>query len=171
MALGAAGAARAVNYSSDREAANAPLKAIMTTGAKRSPSGRRIHRPQMSRVSKKWIPSSEGGRLVTMPRYSASGLRGDHRESFHPALQHQRSRAILIVQEAIKRFGRRRSIINLSSYRRLASGGGALLYASTKGAIETLTRDWHSTGAAARYASTPSLRVNTETEGNVAAGL
>jgi len=65
---------------------------------------------------------------------------------------------------------RRREHHQPQLYRRLASGGGALLYASTKGAIETLTR-----GLALELAPRK-IRVNaiapghTETEGNVAAG-
>src|SRR5258708_7052698 len=48
---------------------------------------------------------------------------------------------ILTVQEAIKRFGTDGgSIINLSSIVGSHPVAGALLYASTKGAIETLTK-------------------------------
>jgi 3-oxoacyl-[acyl-carrier protein] reductase len=75
------------------------------------------------------------------------------------------------VQEAIKRFGADGgSIINLSSIVGSHPVAGALLYASTKGAIETLTR-----GLALELARRK-IRVNTiapghtETEGNAAAG-
>ncbi len=78
---------------------------------------------------------------------------------------------ILTVQEAIKRFGAGGgSIVNLSSILGSHPVVGALLYASTKGAIETLTR-----GLALELAPRK-IRVNaiapghTETEGNVAAG-
>jgi NAD(P)-dependent dehydrogenase (short-subunit alcohol dehydrogenase family) len=78
---------------------------------------------------------------------------------------------ILTVQEASKRFGGEGgSIINLSSIVGSHPVGGALLYASTKGAIETLTR-----GLALELAPRK-IRVNaiapghTETEGNVTAG-
>ena len=78
---------------------------------------------------------------------------------------------ILTVQEAIKRFGPDGgSIINLSSIVGSHPVPGALLYASTKGAIETLNR-----GLAIELAPRK-IRVNatapghTETEGNVAAG-
>src|SRR6202022_1415662 len=73
--------------------------------------------------------------------------------------------------EAIKRFGADGgSIINLSSIVGSHPVAGALLYASTKGAIETLTR-----GLALELAPRK-IRVNaiapghTETEGNIAAG-
>src|SRR2546426_441124 len=79
--------------------------------------------------------------------------------------------AILTVQEAIERFGADGgSILNLSSIVGSHPVAGALLYASTKGAIETLTR-----GLALELAPRK-IRVNaiapghTETEGNVAAG-
>ena len=75
------------------------------------------------------------------------------------------------VSKAIKRFGTNGgSIINLSSIVGSHPVAGALLYASTKGAIETLTR-----GLALELAPRK-IRVNaiapghTETEGNVAAG-
>jgi 3-oxoacyl-[acyl-carrier protein] reductase len=73
------------------------------------------------------------------------------------------------VQEAIKRFDGG-SIINLSSIVGSHPVAGALLYASTKGAIETLTK-----GLALELAPRK-IRVNaifpghTETEGNVTAG-
>jgi 3-oxoacyl-[acyl-carrier protein] reductase len=75
------------------------------------------------------------------------------------------------VQEAIKRFGTEGgSIINLSSIVGSHPVAGALLYASTKGAIETPTK-----GLALELAPRK-IRVNaiapghTETEGNVTAG-
>jgi 3-oxoacyl-[acyl-carrier protein] reductase len=76
------------------------------------------------------------------------------------------------VQEAIKRFGADGgSIINLSSIVASHPVPEALLYASTKGAIETLTK-----GLALELAPRK-IRVNaiapghTETEGNAAAGI
>jgi NAD(P)-dependent dehydrogenase (short-subunit alcohol dehydrogenase family) len=78
--------------------------------------------------------------------------------------------AILTVQEAIKRFGADGgSIINFSSIVGSHPVAGALLYASTKGAIEALTK-----GLALELAPRK-IRVNaiapghTETKGNVAA--
>src|SRR5207253_2605557 len=92
-------------------------------------------------------------------------------ESFHLHYDINVLGTILTVQEAIKRFGADGgSIINLSSIVGSHPVGGALLYASTKGAIETLTR-----GLALELAPRK-IRVNaiapghTETEGNVAAG-
>jgi len=78
--------------------------------------------------------------------------------------------AILTVQEAIKHFGAEGSIINLSSIVGSHPVTGALLYASTKGAIETLTKGLALELAPRKirvYAIAPG---HTETEGNVVAG-
>jgi NAD(P)-dependent dehydrogenase (short-subunit alcohol dehydrogenase family) len=92
-------------------------------------------------------------------------------ESFHLHYNINVLGSILTVQEAIKHFGTDGgSIINLSSLVGSHPVAGALLYASTKGAIETLTR-----GLALELAPRK-IRVNaiapghTETEGNIAAG-
>jgi 3-oxoacyl-[acyl-carrier protein] reductase len=92
-------------------------------------------------------------------------------ENFHLHYNINVLRAILAVHEAIKRFGTDGgSIINLSSILGSHPVMGALLYVSTKGAIETLTR-----GLALELAPRK-VRVNaiapghTETEGNAAAG-
>jgi NAD(P)-dependent dehydrogenase (short-subunit alcohol dehydrogenase family) len=62
-------------------------------------------------------------------------------ESFHLHYNINVLGTILTVQEAIKRFGADGgSIINLSSIVGSHPVAGALLYASTKGAIETLTK-------------------------------
>jgi 3-oxoacyl-[acyl-carrier protein] reductase len=80
--------------------------------------------------------------------------------------------SILTMQEAVKRFGPEGgSIINLSSIVASHPVGGAVLYASTKGAIETLTK-----GLALELAPRK-IRVNaispghTETEGTATAGI
>jgi 3-oxoacyl-[acyl-carrier protein] reductase len=92
-------------------------------------------------------------------------------ESFHVHYNINVLGSILMVQEAIKRFGAEGgSVINLSSIVGSHPVAGALLYASTKGAIETLTK-----GLALELAPRK-IRVNaiapghTETEGNIAAG-
>jgi 3-oxoacyl-[acyl-carrier protein] reductase len=92
-------------------------------------------------------------------------------EGFHAHYNINVLGSILTVQEAIKRFGADGgSVINLSSIVGSHPVPGALLYASTKGAVETLTK-----GLALELAPRK-IRVNaivpghTETEGNVAAG-
>jgi NAD(P)-dependent dehydrogenase (short-subunit alcohol dehydrogenase family) len=85
----------------------------------------------MSRgYSRKWI------RRIPLRR-----LRGDHRRELSLYYNINVLGAILTVQEAIKRFGADGgSVINLSSIVGSHPVAGALRYASTKGAIETLTR-------------------------------
>jgi len=92
-------------------------------------------------------------------------------ENFHAHYNINVLGPILTVQEASKRFGPEGgSIINLSSIVGSHPVAGAVLYASTKGAVETLTR-----GLALELAPRK-IRVNaiaaghTETEGNVSAG-
>ena len=92
-------------------------------------------------------------------------------ESFHVHYNINVLGSILMVQEVINRFGGEGgSIINLSSIVGSHPVPCTLLYASTKGAIETLSR-----GLALELAPRK-IRVNaiapghTETEGNVAAG-
>src|SRR5262245_56616187 len=77
----------------------------------------------------------------TTPGYSASAPSNDITEEiFHLHYNINVLGAILTVQEARKRFGADGgSIINLSSIVGSHPVPGALLYASTKGAIETLT--------------------------------
>ena len=79
--------------------------------------------------------------------------------------------SILMVQEAIRRFGAEGgSIINLSSIVGSHPVAGALLYASTKGAIEALTKGLALELAPRRIRVNAIAPGHTETEGNVAAG-
>jgi 3-oxoacyl-[acyl-carrier protein] reductase len=79
--------------------------------------------------------------------------------------------AILTVQEAIKRFGADGgSIINLGSVVGSHPVAGALLYASRKGSIETLTRGLALELAPRKIRGSAIAPGHTETEGNVAAG-
>src|SRR5438128_3509744 len=143
------------------------------TGARRSRSGLTCPRPQMSRdYSKKWTRRSGNWTFwSTTQGYSASALSRTLLKRAFTSTTTSTSSGCLAVQEAIKRFGPEGgSIINLSSIVGSHPVAGALLYASTKGAIETLTR-----GLALELAPRK-IRVNaispghTETEGNVTAG-
>jgi NAD(P)-dependent dehydrogenase (short-subunit alcohol dehydrogenase family) len=79
--------------------------------------------------------------------------------------------SILMVQEAIKRFDAAGgSIINLSSVVGSHPVPGTLLYASTKGAIETLTKGLPLELAPRRIRVNAIAPGHTETEGNIAAG-
>jgi 3-oxoacyl-[acyl-carrier protein] reductase len=72
-----------------------------------------------------------------------------------------------MVQEAIKRFGAEGgSVINLSSIVGLHPVAGALLYASTKGAIEALTKGLSLELAPRKIRANAIAPGHTETEGN-----
>src|SRR5713226_5548621 len=166
-ALGAAGARVAVNYSSDREGAERVAQTITDNGGDVSKTA------DVARLFKE--VDSAFGRLDVLVNNAGVFRFGAFaeitEESFHLHYNINVLGAILTVQEAIKRFGADGgSIINLSSIVGSHPVPGALLYASTKGAIETLTK-----GLALELAPRK-IRVNaiapghTETEGNVTAG-
>jgi 3-oxoacyl-[acyl-carrier protein] reductase len=173
-ALGAAGARVAVNYSSDREGAERVAQAIIDNGGEAIAVGADVSKSgDVARLFKE--VHSAFGKLDVLVNNAGVFRFGAFteitEESFHLHYNINVLGAILTVQEAIKRFGADGgSIINLSSIVGSHPVAGALLYASTKGAIETLTK-----GLALELAPRK-IRVNaispghTETEGNVAAG-
>ena len=143
-ALGAAGARVAVNYSSDREGAERVAQAITDNGGKAIAVGADVSKAaDVARLFKE--VDSAFGRLDVLVNNAGVFRFGAFaeitEESFHLHYNINVLGAILTVQEAIKRFGADGgSIINLSSIVGSHPVAGALLYASTKGAIETLTR-------------------------------
>src|SRR6201981_324087 len=173
-AFGAAGARVAVNYSSDREGAERVAQTISDNGGEAIGVAPDVSKAaDVARLFKE--VDSAFGRLDVLVnnagvfRFGAFGEITE--ESFHVHFNVNVLGLILTVQEAIKRFGADGgSIINLSSIVGSHPVPGALLYASTKAAIETLTR-----GLALELAPRK-IRVNaiapghTETEGNAAAG-
>jgi 3-oxoacyl-[acyl-carrier protein] reductase len=173
-ALGAEGARVAVNYSSDREGAERVARAIADNGGEAIAVGADVSKAaDVARLFKE--VDSAFRRLDVLVNnagvFRFGAIAEITEESFHLHYNINVLGTILTVQEAIKRFGPDGgSIINLSSIVGSHPVPGALLYASTKGAIETLTR-----GLALELAPRK-IRVNaiapghTETEGNVAAG-
>src|SRR6202166_2017830 len=156
------------------KAPNASLRRSPTTGARRSRSGPTCPRPQRSRgYSKKWILRSEELDVLVnnsgVFRFSAFAEITE--ESFHLHYNINVLGAILTVQEATKRFGADGgSIINLTSIVGSHPVAGALLYASTKGAIETLTKGLALELAPRKIRANAIAPGHTETEGNIAAG-
>jgi 3-oxoacyl-[acyl-carrier protein] reductase len=173
-ALAAAGARVAVNYSSDRKGAERVAQAIVDRGGKARAIGADVSKAaEVARMFKE--VDDAFGRLDILVNnagvFRFSTFADITEESFHVHYNINVLGAMLTVQEAIKRFaGKGGSIINLSSIVGSHPVPGALLYASTKGAIETLTK-----GLALELAPLK-IRVNaiapghTETEGNIAAG-
>jgi 3-oxoacyl-[acyl-carrier protein] reductase len=173
-ALGSAGARVTVNYSSDREGAERVAQVITENGGEAIAVGADVSKAaDVARLFK--AVDSAFGRLDVLVNnagvFPFGAFAEITEESFHLHYDINVLGAILTVQEAIRRFGADGgSIINLSSIVGSHPVAGALLYASTKGAIETLTR-----GLALELAPRK-IRVNaiapghTETEGNVTAG-
>src|SRR5256714_1412590 len=173
-ALAAAGARVAVNYSSDKKGAERVAQTIIDSGGEAIAVGADVSRAaDVARLFKE--VDSAFRRLDVLVNNAGVFRFGAFaeitEESFHLHYNVNVLGAILTVQEAIKRFGADGgSIINLSSIVGSHPVAGALLYASTKGAIETLTRGL-ALGPAPRK-----IRVNaiapghTETEGNVTPG-
>jgi len=173
-ALAVAGARVAVNYSSDRTGAERVVQAIIDGGGEAIAIGADVSKAaEVARLFKE--VDNTFGRLDVLVNNAGFFRFGAFaeitEESFHVHYNVNVLGTILMVQEAIKRFGAKGgSIINLSSIVGSHPVAGALLYASTKGAIETLTK-----GLALELAPLK-IRVNaiapghTETEGNIAAG-
>src|SRR6202140_4767980 len=173
-ALGAEGARVAVNYSSDREGAERVARAISENGGEAIANGADVSKAtDVARLFKE--VDAAFGRLDVLVNNAGFFRFGAFaeitEESFHVHYNVNVLGSILMVQEAIKRFGAKGgSIVNLSSIVGSHPVAGALLYASTKGAIETLTK-----GLALELAPLK-IRVNaiapghTETAGNIAAG-
>ena len=173
-ALAAVGARVAVNYSSDRKGAERVVQAIIDSGGQAIAVGADVSKAADVAQLFKEVDGAFG-RLDVLVNNAGVFRFGSFaeitEESFHLHYNINVLGSILTVQEAIKWFGPEGgSIINLSSIVGSHPVQGALLYASTKGALETLTR-----GLALELAPRK-IRVNaiapghTETEGNVAAG-
>jgi 3-oxoacyl-[acyl-carrier protein] reductase len=173
-ALAAAGARVAVNHFSDRPSAERVVQAINDSGGEAIAVGGDVSKSaDVARLYKE--VDSAFGRLDILVNNAGVFRFGPFtnitEESFHMHYNINVLGTILMVQEAIKRFGAEGgSIINLSSIAGSHPVAGALLYSSTKGAIEALTK-----GLALELAPRK-IRVNaiapghTETEGNAAAG-
>jgi 3-oxoacyl-[acyl-carrier protein] reductase len=173
-ALAASDARVVVNYSSDREGAERVARTIVESGGEAIAVGADISKAaDVGRLFKQ--VDAAFGRLDVLVNNAGIFRFGPFaditEEGFHAHYNINVLGTILAVQQALKRFGPEGgSVINLSSIAGSSPVPGALLYASTKGAIEALTR-----GLALELAPRK-IRVNaispghTETEGNAAAG-
>jgi len=172
-ALAAAGARVALNYSSDRKGAEQVAQAITDSGGQAIAVGADVsNAADVARLFKE--VDAAFGRLDVLVNnagvFRFGAFTDITEDSFHRHYNINVLGTILTVQEAIKRFADGGSIINLSSIVGSHPVAGALLYASTKAAIEALTK-----GLAVELAPRK-IRVNaiapghTETEGNITAG-
>jgi 3-oxoacyl-[acyl-carrier protein] reductase len=173
-ALAAAGARVAVNHSSDKQGAERVAKAINDSGGEAIAVGADVSKSaDVARLYKE--VDAAFGRLDILVNnagvFRFGALADITEESFHLHYNVNVLGSLLMMQEAIKRFGvEGGSIINLSSIVGSHPVAEAVLYASTKGAIEAMTK-----GLALELAPRK-IRVNaiapghTQTEGNVAAG-
>ena len=174
VALAAAGARVAVTYSSDRTGAERVAQAIIDSGGEAIAIRADVSKAAEVAPLFKEVDTAFGRLDILVNNagvFRFGAFANITEESFHVHYNINVLGSILMVQEAIKRFGAKGgSIINLSSIVGSHPVAGALLYASPKGAIETLTK-----GLALELAPLK-IRVNaiapghTETEGNIAAG-
>ena len=173
-ALAAAGARVAVNYSSDRKGAERVAQAIIDSGGEAIAVGADVSKAaDVARLFKE--VDAAFGRLDVLVNnagvFRFGAFADITEESFHLHYNINVLGSILMVQEAIKRFGAKGgSIINLSSIVGSHPVAGALLYASTKGAVETLTKGLALELAPRKIRVSAIVPGHTETEGNVAAG-
>src|ERR1700751_4589607 len=173
-ALAAAGARGAVNYSSDQEGAERVAQTIIDSGGKAIAVGADVSKAAEVAQLFKEVDSAFGRLDVLVNNagvFRFGAITDITEQSFHLHYDVNVLGTILTVQEAIKRFGSDGgSIINLSSIVGSHPVPGALLYASTKGAIETLTRGLELELAPRKIRVNAIPPGHTETEGNVAAG-
>jgi 3-oxoacyl-[acyl-carrier protein] reductase len=173
-AFAAAGARVAVNYASDRKGAEAVADEIKQAGGEgivvagdvsKAADVGHLFREVDAAFGRLDVLVNNAGVFRFGPFVDVT------EEEFHRHYNINVLGSILTMQESIKRFGPEGgSIVNLSSIVGSHPVAGAALYASTKGAIETLTK------ALALELAPRKIRVNaiaaghTETEGNIAAG-
>jgi NAD(P)-dependent dehydrogenase (short-subunit alcohol dehydrogenase family) len=142
--VGRCGCACAVNYSSDRKGAERVAQAIIDSGGQAIAIGADVSKAADAARLFKEVDTAFGRLdvLVNNAGFFRFGAFTDiTEESFHVDYNINMLGSILTVQEAIKHFGSDGgSIINLSSIVGSHPVPGSLLYASTKGAIETLTK-------------------------------
>jgi 3-oxoacyl-[acyl-carrier protein] reductase len=174
-ALAAAGARVAVNYSSDRDGAERIAQEIMHRGGEAIVVGAdMLNAADVTRLFAA-VDAALGRVDVVVNNAGIFRFRAFAditEETFHAHYNINVLGSIVTVQEAVKRFGPDGgSIINISSIVASHPNAGVVLYASTKGAMETLTK-----GLALEMAPRK-IRVNaiapgrTETEGTATAGI
>src|SRR5438132_13738756 len=173
-ALASEGARVAVNHSAAREGAERIASTVIENGGEAIAVGADV--PKAADVARlfKEVDSAFGKLDVLVNNagvFRFGAVTDITQESFHFHYNINVLGVILAAQEAIKRSGTEGgSIINLSSIVGSHPGAGALLYASTKGAIETLTKGLEPELAPRKIRVNAISPGHTETEGNVTSG-
>ena len=173
-AMAAAGARVAVNYSSDRTGADQAVKAIADAGGEAIAVGGDISKSaDVTRLFEQ-VDTAFGAVDVLVNNagiFRFSAFPDITEESFRAHYTTNVLGLILTTQAALKRFKPEGgSVINLSTVAASHPIPGALLYASTKAAVETLTRGLALELAPRRIRVNAIAPGHTETEGNIAAG-
>ena len=174
-ALGAAGASVVVNYSSDKAGAEAVAADIAESGGKalavqadisRAGDVSRLFAETKTAFGKLDVLVNNAGVFKFLPLEESS------ESEFHRHFNTNVLGPILAVREAARYFGSEGgSVINISSVVSEAGLPGSLIYAATKGALDTVTR------VLAAELGPRGIRVNTiapgmvESEGTHAAGV
>ena len=174
-ALAGEGARVAVNYSSVKSGADSVAREITRIGEKAIAVGADVSKAGDVASLFEQVDTAFGKVDVLVNNagvFRFGPFMNVSEQAFHTHYNINVLGSILTMQEAVKRFGPEGgSIINVSSIVASHPVAGVVLYASTKGAIETLTK-----GLALELAPRK-IRVNaispghTETEGTATAGI
>lgn len=162
--LAAAGAAVVVNYASDEAGANATVEAIANSGGRATAVQGDVSRPaDIKRIFE--AVQNAYGRLDILVNnagvYAFEPLETVTEAEFHRHFDTNVLGTILATQEALKYFPTTGgSVINISSIVSANPVPQAVVYAATKGAVDTIT------GVLAKELGPRNIRVNT-----VAAGV
>ena len=174
-AFGAAGASVVVNYASSKDGADRVVAEIVSAGGKavavqanvaRAADVKRLFAETERAFGTPDILVNNAAVFALLP------LEGITEEEFHREYDTNVLGLILATQSAVASFGDKGgAIINIGTAGTRAPNAGTLLYLSTKGAVDVITR------TLARELGPRKIRVNsinpggTETEGTRAAGL
>lgn len=164
-ALGAAGAAVAVNYASSKEGADRVVKEITSKGGKAIAVKGDVSKA--ADVTKLFVETKEafGAPDVLVNNagiYAFEPLENVTEAEFHREFNTNVLGPILTIQEAVKHFGPDGgSVINISSVASTSAPPNSVVYSATKGAVDTIAR------VLSKELGARKIRVNTIAPGGV----
>ena len=174
-ALAAEGARVVVNYSSDKADAERVARVIKHAGGDAVVAGADISNATDVQRLFGTVEEAFGGVDVLVNNagvFRFGPFMDGAEESFHAHYKINVLGSILTIQEAVKRFGPEGgSIINMSSIAASHPVPAGVIYASSKGAIETLTRGLAIELAPRRIRVNAIAPGHTQTEGTATAGI